>query len=154
MIPTACAEIKAINLYADNTTYNGWSRFAIPSPEDGIGNGVSSHKYRRDKYRLCCAGVRSGGDGWSTRNSAERAALGTGSEKARRGGGGGYCVWLPSTTRAASLPALQPPSRRLTSRNLVHRLHSIYADPHVYVRRLLPHDVFILMYLLRKHINP
>lgn len=98
-----------------------------------------------------CAAAAMGGRR-EIRRSALPMPLGTGSEKARRGGGGGYCVWLPSTTRAASLPALQPPSRRLTSRNLLPRLRSIYADPHVHVRRLY-RLVMCLFCCIRLHID-
>ena len=74
--------------FSGNRNYNGWSRVAISSPEDCICNGVSSHKYRRDKYHPGRSGAMGG-----RREIRQSAALGTGSEKARRvGGGGGYCV--------------------------------------------------------------
>lgn len=102
-------------------------RIAIPSPEDGIGNGVSSHKYRRDKYRPGRSGR------WVVDAKFGRAVLGTtGSGKARRRRRR-QLLCLPSATRAASLPqdlappGPPPPTTRPCTQNGRQLYHLVFA---------------------------
>lgn len=104
-----------------------WStvRNAIRSPQDGIGNGVSSHKYRRDKYR-----PGRSADGWSTRNSAELCPrlnrFWERSPASRRR----LLLCLLSATRAASLPPSGPlPSRASCERQLYHLVFALRFAP-------------------------